>query len=218
MIRPEVQFLAEEAGYDAVAFELGEAKARSESGLYTEAVMRLGRATEATLYAVAREFGIQFDLQILKLRLLQNDLRGIESRILKTIDVIEVGALEKLANEDLPNVINQLKSDEMMRRGKSGDSPQGVNSILRDLIATIVDDSARRRLKAKNQLLSSVMKARNTGAHASLTGDRRETDPECFPQLASDFQDFIQALIEVAVGERAHRMMLATTTVNMLRQ
>jgi hypothetical protein len=200
MIRPEVQLLVKQAGYDAVAFELGEAQARSESGLYTEAVMRLGRATEATLYAVARKFGINLLLHIPQLAALQKAVRGIEVSILKNREASEVKKLADISKQ-LSQAIATLMENESSREGTSGDRPRGNDSILAELIEALSDADAKRRLGRTKGLLTKIMTERNSGAHASPDGTRRETDPGKFPELAKDFQEFIEILIEAASGE-----------------
>lgn len=204
MIDDEVINLADAAGYAAVAFELKEANKRAQKQLMTEAVMRLGRATEATLYAVAREYGVNLQLHIPELAALQDSLRGIEAKILKSGDVSEVKKLAELSKQ-LSEAIAALMESEDSRGGASGDRVRGNDSILSELILAVDDPSSKRRLGQNKELLRSIMTQRNSGAHASLTGELRETDPSIFPGLAEEFLSFITAVLEVAIGERCHR-------------
>lgn len=205
MIHNEVIELAAVAGYDAVAYELNEAKKRAEDQLTTEAVMRLGRATEATLYAVAREYEVNLQLHIPELAALQDSLRGTEAKILKNGDVSEVRKLADLSKQ-LAEAIAALMENEDSREGASGDRVRGNDSILSELILVVDDPASKRRLGQNRELLRSIMTQRNSGAHASPTGELRETDPSVFAGLAKDFESFIRTLLEVAIGEQSHRM------------
>ena len=199
---------AEQFG-EAIAYELREAERRAEAGLYTEAVMRLGRATEAALYAVAREFGVNLHLQIPDLVALQQKLQGLEGKILKHPTSDEVHGLADVAHS-LAKAISVLASDESARRGTEGERVRGNDSILKELIAVIENPAAQRRLGANNGLLRAIMDQRNSGAHACPRGGLRETDPAVYPQLEGQFDDFLGSLLEIALGERSRREMLKT--------
>jgi hypothetical protein len=207
MIHDDLISLAEAAGYEAVATELREAKLRTDAALLTEAIMRLGRATEATLYAAAREFGVRLHLHIPHLSDIQEKLRGFEARILKkSSSTDEVKKLSDISKQ-LSHTIALLMESESFREGTVGDRVRGNDSILNELIESIDDSGSKRRLGRTKELLQKIMRERNSGAHASPTGEPRETDPSVFPELAGEFQDFIRTIIEVAAGERSRRMM-----------
>ena len=197
---------AQEAGFNAVAHELIEASKRSEAKLYTEAVLRLGRATEASLYAVAREFGINLQLHIPKLAELQNALRGVEANILKKRDATEVKKLADISKQ-LAQAIAILMEDSESRNGKSGDRVRGNDSILNEIIDVIDEPGSKRRLGMNKPLLDKIMGERNSGAHASPTGELRETDLDRFPELEGDFQEFIESIIDVAIGQMSRNAM-----------
>jgi len=211
MIELDLITYAEEAEYDAVAAELRHAQGRVSDKLWTEAVMRLGRATEATLYAAGREFGVKLQLHIPQLSELQTKLRGLESKILKRSSSTD--EVKKLADisKQLSQTIASLMESESFREGAEGDRPRGNDSILNELIEAIDDSGAKRRLGAVKGQLQKIMQERNAGAHASPSGDPRETDPAIFPDLAAEFQQFIRTVIEVAVGERSRKLLLQAT-------
>lgn len=199
-----VELVAEKAGYEAVAFELSEARRRKEDGLLTEAVMRLGRATEAALYAVARELKVDLRLQIPQLASLQTALKGHEMRILKSRGTDDVKKLADLSKV-LAQAIAALMEDVKGRRGESGERARGNDNILGELIEVVGEESSKRRLAQTKPLLQKIMKERNAGAHACPDGNRRETSAEVFPGLAEEFVEFIGTLLEVAIGERSRR-------------
>ena len=208
MIDSDLITYSERAGYGAVAIELQHAKQRASDKLWTEAVMRLGRATEATLYAVGREFGVKLQLHIPQLSDLQTTLRGHEAKILKRSNTTD--EVKKLANisKQLSQTIALLMESESYREGREGDHPRGNDSILNELIEAIEDVDSKKRLAGTKTQLQAIMGERNAGAHASPSGEVRETDPEIFPNLSTDFQQFIRTLIDVAIGERARRVLM----------
>ena len=207
MIQDDLILLAEAAGYEAVAKELREAKLRTDAVLLTEAILRLGRATEATLYAAAREFGVRLHLHIPQLSDIQEKLRGFEAKILKkSRSTDEVKKLSDISKQ-LSHTIALLMESESFREGTVGDHVRGNDSILNELIESIDDSGSKRRLGKTKESLRKIMRERNSGAHASATGEQRETVPSVFPELASEFQDFIRTIIDVATGEKSRRMM-----------
>jgi hypothetical protein len=200
--------LAHAAGYTAVASELEKANERASGKLWTESVMRLGRATEAVLYAVAREYHIDLQLHIPELSDIQNSLQGVQVNILKKQSTVEVKKLADLSKQ-IASAIAVLMENDCSRKGCAGGRPRGNDSILNELIEVIEDPNSKRRLGANKTLLAKVMNERNLGAHASPSGEDRETDPSAFPELAKDFQDLIQTILEVAIGERINRQKLS---------
>jgi hypothetical protein len=109
-------------------------------------------------------------------------------------------------SKHLSHTIALLMESETFREGIEGDRPRGNDSILNELIAAIEDPASQRRLSASKELLKKIMQERNSGAHASPSGEPRETDPSIFPNMVSDFQEFIRTIVEVAVGERSRRI------------
>jgi hypothetical protein len=196
---------ARAADLDAVAHELVEASSRASAGLYTEAVMRLGRATEATLYGAAREFGIKLQLHIPKLGELQDALRGVEAGILRKGHADEVRKLADISKQ-LAQAIVLLMEDSDARSGQTGERVRGNDSILSEIVGAIEDPSAKRRLGLNKGLLLEIMGERNSGAHASPTGDLREADRAIFPELEEKFYEFIEAILDVTIGKRSRNL------------
>jgi hypothetical protein len=199
-----IQF-AHEAGCKALAIELRMANERARAGQFTEGVMRLGRATEAALYAAANEFGMKIRLHIPQLSQLQARLRGIEAKIIKSHRTTDqVRSLADLSRQ-LSQAIADLMESEDLRAGKDSDAPRSPSSILNELKEIVESPNSRKRLNMIVGTLRTVMDARNGGAHACPTGATREADPDEFPQVAQDFSDVIRTVIEVLVGERSRR-------------
>jgi hypothetical protein len=205
MIDESLIKLADEAGCEALAIELRRADERARAGQFTEGVMRLGRATEAALYAAAREFHVKIRLHIPQLSQLQAKLRGIEAKIIQSHrSTDQVKSLADLSKQ-LSQAIAELMEREDLRAGTDSNAPRNASSILNELKEVVESSDSKRRLGMIQSTLQKVMDARNGGAHACPTGASREADPAEFPQLAQDFGDVIRTVIEVLVGERSRR-------------
>jgi hypothetical protein len=206
MINQHLIEFADSAGYSAVSEELRRAEHLIQNSLFTEATMRLGRATEASLYAVSREFGrnLQIRIRIPSLSNIQNRISQFEAEILKKKTTAEVKQLSIISKE-LSEAIAELMEKEDLRSGAEQDGPRGNDRIFREIISSLDDKSARDRLKSKEQLLRKIMNQRNNGAHACPFGNIREIEVYSMPSLLEDFQDFIQTLLDASVGERARR-------------
>jgi hypothetical protein len=157
---------------------------------------------------------VDLHLQIPNLVKLEEEIGRFEGKILKHPTSQEVHGLADVAHS-LAKTISVLASDERARRGTEGDRVRGNDSILKHLIAVIEDPASKRRLGAKCPLLTSIMQRRNSGAHACLQGKLRETPREAYPQLEAEFDEFLQTLLEIALGERSRRVVLENEKVGL---
>jgi hypothetical protein len=210
MIDQHLIEFADSAGYSAVSEELKRAEHLIHNTLFTEATMRLGRAAEASLYAVAREFGINLQIRIPELSKIQNKISQFEASILKKKTPTEVKKLSIISKE-LSDAIAELMENEDLRSGAEQDGSRGNDSIFKEIISSLDDESEKKRLGSKVELLRKIMDQRNNGAHACQLGTIREIESLSMPSLLEDFQDFIQTLLDAAVGERARRVFLENT-------
>jgi hypothetical protein len=210
MIDQQLIEFAKSAGYNVVYEELKRVNELIKNKLFTEATMRLGRATEATIYAVAREFGINLQLHIPELSNIQTQIRQFEASILKKKTTIEVKKLSNISKQ-LSDAIAELMENEDLRSGSEHAGSRGNDSIFKEIIFLIDDKPTQKRLGQKVELLRSIMDQRNNGAHACPLGNIREIDCRSMPSITENFQDFIQTLLEAAVGDRARRAFLETT-------
>jgi hypothetical protein len=200
----------------AAAYEAQRAKELEESGLYTEATMRLGRAVEASLYAAAAEFEVSVVAKSIEiLANLGKSLRNAEINVMRKKSSEEVRSLSNLSKR-LAEAIAQLAEDESARGGIDNDSPRPNEQIFRDIVQALSEPPAKRRLEAKNLLLREIQDARNAGAHASLAGHLREIDKTEFDRVTSLVNEFLGSLFEVVLGERARKIF--ATTVDAQRE
>jgi len=210
MIDQHLIEFADSAGYSAVSEELRRAEHLIQNSLFTEATMRLGRATEASLYAVSREFGINLQIRIPELSKIQNKISQLEAAILKKKTTAEVKKLSILSKE-LSEAIAELMENEDLRSGAEQDGSRGNDGIFKEIMASLDGESSKKRLGSKVELLRKIMDQRNNGAHACPFGSIREIEAQSMPSLLEDFQDFIRTLLDTSVGERARRAFLETT-------
>jgi hypothetical protein len=101
-----------------VVQELARAERLAARGFYTEAALRLGRVTEASLYTIAREFGLDLtNRSIEKLANLAATLRQNEVSIMRKRTADEVRQLSNVSKR-LSEAIAHLAQDDLLREGK----------------------------------------------------------------------------------------------------
>jgi hypothetical protein len=189
----------------AIAHELQRANKLEEIGLYTEATMRLGRAIEASLYAVAREFGVSIVARSIEdLTKLRDALRSAEVNVMRKQSSEMVRSLSNLS-KSLCEAIARLAEDTPRRAGKENDNPRPNEQILRDILHTLNEPTAKRLLEAKMEFLREIQDARNAGAHASLDGQLREVDKEKYHRVTGLVSELLGSLFDIALGERARK-------------
>jgi hypothetical protein len=191
--------------FAAVAHELAESRRRSANGLHTEAVLRLGRATEASIYAAAEKFGIDPTLGIRELANLHAELAGTESRILKSTTADEVHHHFDNLTKRLARVAKDMQGDFTKAQGRAGQTPRGSSRILKDIQLNATKSHTKRKADRTRTLLRHVMNARNDSAHASPHGHIREVIPPDFDRLRDDGVELILSIILFTLGQASRR-------------
>ena len=135
---------------------------------------------------------------------LNKALRTREIEILNRPYANEVKKLSELSKQ-LSQAIAELMESEASRSGVEGEFVRSNESILSGLIHVIEDPGSKWRLGRTKETLTKLNKERNSGAHACPKGSLRETEPADYPELESQFDEFLQTLLEVAIGQRARR-------------
>jgi hypothetical protein len=212
MIPEETVSKAAEFG-PAIAYELRRANELRESGLFTEATLRLGRAVEASLFATAREFEVSVVVKSIQiLANLSKSLRDAEVNVMRKKSSEEVRSLSNVSKR-LSEAIARLTENESARHGNENDIPRGPEEIFRDILQVVSEPSTHRRLKAHEGPLREILDARNAGAHPSLTGQLREVDKERFGRVAGLVDEFLGSLLDIMLGERARKTFATTVDV-----
>lgn len=200
-----LQELALVAGYEALAYELAESEKRSDADLYTEAILRLGRATEASVYAAAGEFEIDPTLGIPELANLQRDLAGTESLILKSENPQEVDRCLRLFYEKLERAADCIRADFQKSQGEAGLSPRGTSRVLKDIHLKASASHTRRKAERTATLLRHVMRARNSSAHAAPDGRIQKIEAADFDRLYNDGAELIVSILLFVLGRVSHK-------------
>src|SRR4051794_36750604 len=102
----------------SVSRELEKSRTLLEAGHSTEAALRLGRAVEAILYAIANEFGIELKNREIKILAdLQQSIRTAEVALIRDPSIEKVLALAKISQR-LSEAIARLAEDDQSRKGE----------------------------------------------------------------------------------------------------
>lgn len=202
MIRPNLVAYAEAFSW-AVVHELEQATLRAKSGLFTEAVMRLGRATEASLYAVAKDRGLSvLNQKVQELAIIREQVRACEVELMRSPGIISVKKLAGLSKR-IAEAIALLAHEESECLAREEEMARPNEQLLRDIKSSLSDGDSKRRVASIEPLLRSIQDVRNAGAHASLSGEKREIDQEGYEETCEKVNDFLSELFEIALGERA---------------
>lgn len=193
---------------DSIARELTAAKSLSESEMYTEAGLRLGRCIEASLYSLARASNVDLQDRILpELKSTKDKIKQAEVRILRKSSLNEIQHLAE-ASKHLSLAIAKLSQSAHSALGESADEPKKLNSLLGELIGALGDSGnsdAARQLREFQPLLGRLTQIRNTAAHASLDGSSREIAADEFQEFAEASGLFIERALQLLVGTQSTR-------------
>jgi hypothetical protein len=196
--------LAAAADFDAVSHELTQSQKRLDNGLHTEAVLRLGRATEACVYAAAGTFGIDATVGIREFSDLHGKLTGTESLIIKSRSPGDVDRHLDELTKQLKTVVESMRDDFSKTNGEAGQSPRGSLRLLKDVHLNATKPHTRRKAKRTHTLLRQVMGARNDSAHAAPDGQIREVAANDVDRLLDDGAELITSIIMFALGQRSN--------------
>lgn len=188
--------------------ELRLAEEHFNNGLYTECVLRMGRACEAALYAAASQLGVLIAARsISQLKGLRDKLDNIERDILRTGSLTSV--TEKLpdAAKVLSKAIAELSSKEEARAGQPDDNARPHSNVV--LLVAIQRSLSKeqqfqtRRFSQIKGQLENFQKRRNRTAHARPDGVLSECDEQQAKDAITFLNDFLGDLFEAVIADRA---------------
>jgi len=189
-----------------VAYELSRANDLATQGFYTEAVLRLGRAVECSLYNVARELEIDVTNRGVKaLQALTDSIRGCEVNIIRKRNVNEVRALANTAKR-IGEAIADLIADPDLREGELNDIPRANEQLFRELVQLVDNVPIGRRLRQHENLLRGIQKHRNRAAHAPVDGKLTEFTTDEYQELLQEIEQFLAAMASLVISERARKV------------
>ena len=172
--------------------------------LYTEAAVRLGRAMESALYAVAREVGLGVeDVEIEPIKKLRDMLWAVQVEILRRFDrssaKSRMGDVAKL----FAVAIADIFSDDDHHNGSPSDEPRRTSALIKELIAYSPDDTVKGQLGKASPVVATLQKARNAAAHAPTDGGTREYNKEEYLAMTEDLEKVLTAVASMIAAVRA---------------
>jgi len=210
--------MAKAGDFKAVSHELTESQERMGMGLYTEAILRLGRATEASVYAAADTFGIDPTVGIREFSDLHGKLTGTESLIIKSRSSGDVDQHLDEFTKQLQTVVEAMRKDFRVdfskTNGEAGQSPRGSLRLLKDVHLNATKPHTRRKAKRTHTLLRQVMGARNDSAHAAPDGRIREVVAKDVGPLLDDGVELITSVILFALGQTSRKRRSASAAAS----
>ena len=197
-----------------VAAEYEQAARLASMSLFTEAVLRLGRATEAALYQVAREAGLGLtDTSIPDLKNVVQAVQQAQVGVIRRRSIEEVKNLSNISRM-LSAAIAVLANDESCRAGCPEDSPKRTEQLFREIIQSTDDIGLQRRLAREQATVRQIQDQRNQAAHATPDGSHREFDPQAYDDMLKQVEIFLETILAVLIGIRAKKSLLETERVN----
>ena len=197
----------------SVGIELGEVDGLVKVDRFTEATLRLGRATEAVLYCIAKEAEIPVSEKVLKdLVKIKNEMDQYEREILQSGEVDKVKQLSNISKK-LSEAISDLTENEDLRTGIPRETSKRPNALLRELRPILAKSNPRtaKRLKVMDANLSIILSQRNNAAPASPEGKPREIDVNDFNEVFASSVDLIQVLMDSIIAIRLSKPTITLT-------
>jgi hypothetical protein len=188
----------------SAAIEYEKACKLHDAGFLTEAGLRLGRAVEAALYSIAREMDVSLTDKVIKdIEKVQDGLTAKSSTIMRrSKDASQVRGLADVSKL-LSEAIASLIGDESLRMGIPSKEPKRTGALFSDLLQLLDDEDKKNKLNRHRGLLGPIMDVRNKAAHADPSGNPRELSVEEYRELLGVVDEFLTALVHIAIGTSA---------------
>lgn len=188
---------------DAVDREVRRSVELAKGEFYTEATLRLGRALEAGIYAVARLMDIDltatakvnYELESVQLKLEQAQDKIWLSRSPDNIALL-TDVMKRLS--DAMATLIQSPNEQLKKTGKT--QARSNSKLYLSLSDKVADSYLKNRLSSTMSQVIKVQNVRNSAAHAALDGSEREIDKANFEELISTFIKVMEILFEVFIA------------------
>lgn len=177
-----------------------------EAGFLTESGLRLGRAVEAGLYAVARELVLPLtDTVVREIEHLCSGLREKGHEIMRGPE--DASKVRQLADvsKNLSEAIAYLVEYPERRKGVPRDAPRRSEALAREMIKLVPEVSLKAQLGRQKLVLRDIQDARNNTAHADIDGGARELSTDEYQKLRKDVEEYLLTLCKVMIGIRASK-------------
>ncbi|HZH98912.1 MAG TPA: hypothetical protein VEX38_08065 [Fimbriimonadaceae bacterium] len=177
--------------------------------------MRLGRAVEAALYAVGRNFSLDLtNREVAELQKVRNEIDSAQAQILRNPSRSpEARHFQNIIRlvEAAQTIISE---SETVRRGRLSIQPKNNQRLLKEIREALSDPLLRFRFRSLDPIASGVQTRRNQAAHADQTGALREMDEPEYVELRKSATEIIDAAAAAMLGERARRQLGWATSVS----
>ena len=191
---------------DAVDREVRRSIELAKGAFYTEATLRLGRALEAGIYAVAR----LMDIDLTATAKVNHELEGVQSKLEVAQDKIWLsrspeniallaGVMKRLS--DAMATLVQSPNEQLTTAGKI--QARSNLKLYSSLINKVADPGLKAKLGAETSQVKEIQVIRNSAAHAALDGSEREIDKANFQRLIRIFITVMEILFEVFIAEQS---------------
>lgn len=191
---------------DAVDREVKHSIELARDNYYTEATLRLGRALEAGIYAVAR----LMDIDLTATAKVNYELEGVQSKLEEAQDKIWLSrspeniALLADVMKNLSDAMATLVQSPNEQLTKTGKIQARSNlKLYSGLTSKILDPDLKAKLRAETIQVKRIQDVRNSAAHAALDGSEREIGEDDFQELIQKFVTVAGILFEVFITEQS---------------
>lgn len=191
---------------DAVDREVRRSMELAKGEFYTEATLRLGRALEAGIYAVARLMNIDLTATAK----VNHELESVQSKLEEAQDKIWLSrspdniALLTDVMKRLSDAMATLLQSPNEQLAKTGKIQARSNlKLYSSLINTVTDPALKTKLGLGKIKVKEIQDIRNNAAHAALDGSEREIDKTNFQELIQIFKEVMETLFEVFIAEQS---------------
>ena len=191
---------------DAVDREVRRSVELAKREFYTEATLRLGRALEAGIYAVARLMKID----LAATAKINSELESVQSKLEEAQDEIWISRSPK--NIALLTEVMKRLSDAMATLVQSPDEQLAKTGRIQarsnvhlysSFIRKVKDSDLKVKLGLGKNKVIKIQNIRNNAAHAALDGSEREIDKTKFQELIQIFIEVMEILFDVFIAEQS---------------
>jgi hypothetical protein len=122
----------------------------------------------------------------------------------KAQDESQVRQLAEVS-KSLSEAIAYLIGDDKRRKGSPSSEPRRQDSLVRELIQLVEGQDTKAKLARQQSVLGAIRDARNKAAHADPSGGPRELVAKEYQELHTVVEEFLNVLVNIAIGIRAAR-------------
>ena len=191
---------------EAVFREMNMSASLVTKGCYTEAALRLGRAMEAGIYAVARLMEVDLTPRVIpKIDNAQEQLRQAQVKLLRSQSIKNIRELTNVIKKLSDAVASFIEDPTQLVGELREDRTRPTEQLYRELSQQISDSALKAKLDKEQQQIREMQIIRNRAAHAARDGMAREISKREYIELTEKLSTVMATLFEVFIAEQARR-------------